>query len=136
SITKDTHLSHDIVQETFIKAFKHIDRVKEPNKIGAWLSVIASRTSLDVLKKHKNHSSILVDLNKKQTEVVPENECDKFIMKLTVREKINELSPQHRVVIMLKYIKDMKETEIAENIGISIGTVKSRLNRAKIKLKK
>lgn len=137
-ITKDAHIAHDVVQETFIRAFHYIDRVNDMNKIGAWLSVVATRVSIDFFNKQKEwpissvDPSVLEGIVGTQSE---NSEEDQIVFKQYIHEKINTLSPEHRAVIHLKYIEDMKETDISNELGIKLGTVKSRLNRARKKLK-
>jgi RNA polymerase sigma-70 factor (ECF subfamily) len=137
-ITKDSHLAHDVVQETFLKAFRNMDQIKDYEKVGTWLSVIAVRTSFDILKKYNSWKTTLVDseiLEKEINKLSDESDIDIFWFRQSIQEIINELTPEHRTVIMLKYFEGMKEEEIAKKLELSIGTIKSRLSRAKNKLK-
>lgn len=137
-VTKDAYLADDVVQETFIKAFRNMEKITDSEKVGAWLSVIATRTAIDLLKKQKGHIVSLVDPGILELEIDKNysyNEADLFTMKESVRELINELSPEYRAVIILKYLYDKKEEEVAAELGIGIGTVKSRIFRAKNKMR-
>src|SRR4051795_4092130 len=61
SITRDLHIAEDVVQETFIKAMKKIETIEEESKIGAWLSVIATRTAIDFVRRERNKKPILME---------------------------------------------------------------------------
>lgn len=137
-VTKDPHLADDVVQETFIKAFRNMERITDSEKVGAWLSVIATRTAIDLLKSQKGHIVTLVDPGVLELEIDKNrshNEVDLLTMKESVRELIDQLSPEYRAVIILKYLYDMKAEEVATKLDVSIGTVKSRLFRAKSKMR-
>lgn len=141
-ITKDPHVSQDILQETFIKAFRNIDSLADIEKAGAWLSSIATRTAIDTLRKQKrwNHSPLEDDLIESQSAFKEmassvETEIEKNILKQNMWVQINQLSPEYRAVIVLKYIQGLKEQEIADFLNVKVGTVKSRLHRAKSKMR-
>ncbi|WP_258881683.1 RNA polymerase sigma factor [Paenibacillus sp. sptzw28] len=142
-ITQDRDLAQDIVQETFIKAFKHMHTLEDGKKIGAWLSSIASRLALDYLRKIKRWNDVATEdliideeINKKQNQTSSiETIMEERFLKTVLRQEINALGPDYRQVIILKYEYDMKDEEIAKALEISVGTVKSRLHRAKQKLK-
>jgi RNA polymerase sigma factor (sigma-70 family) len=133
-VTKDKHLAHDVVQETFLKAFHHMDCITDSEKTGAWLTVIATRTAIDLLRRRKGHIFTPVDpdlIDKELSQGFENREIESYAFKEAVWEKIDLLSPEHRSVIVLKYLEGMTEEEIAENIGISRSAVKSRLHRGK-----
>lgn len=137
-VTRDSHLADDVVQETFIKAFRNMERITDAEKVGAWLSVIATRTAIDILKKQKGHIVTLVDPGVLELELernFGQSELELLTIKESVRELIEQLPPEYRAVIILKYLYDMKEEEVATKLGISIGTVKSRIFRAKDKMR-
>ncbi|MBN6206851.1 RNA polymerase sigma factor [Ralstonia pickettii] len=61
SITKDIQLAEDVVQETFIKAIKRIDSIQDKGKLPAWLSVIAKRTAIDMIRSEQKKKGILME---------------------------------------------------------------------------
>ena len=139
-VTLDEHLAQDVVQETFLKAFRNIDKLKDGTKMGAWLAVIATRTALDLLKKTRNiviteESFIDEEISKNSHTPSVENVVEEKYIKNLLRQQVQELIPEHRQVVVLKYEYDLNYEEIAKELGISTGTVKSRLYRAKQKLK-
>lgn len=139
-ITQDEYLAQDVVQETFLKAFRNIDKLNDGSKMGAWLAVIATRTALDLLKKTRKDvitedNYIDEEISKNQHISSVENIVEEKFIKNLLRQQVQELIPEHRQVIILKYEYDLKDEEIALELGVSSGTVKSRLFRARKKLK-
>lgn len=142
-IIKDRDLAQDILQETFVKAFENIHTVRDGEKLGAWLAAITTRTSIDYLRKLKRWNDVatkeevLCSLITKDFESVTTLETiveEKFIGEILLKE-IDGLTAEHREVILLYYYADMTYEEIAVAIEIKIDTVKTRIYRAKSKLK-
>lgn len=142
-IVQDRELAQDIVQETFLKAFQNMHTVKDGEKLGAWLAAIASRTSIDYLRKVKKWNDVATEdhiidehLSKHEdyhstVEMVVEK---KFLRNILLQE-IDELKPEHKQVLILAYLHDMKYEEIAEALDIKVTLVKTRIHRAKLKLR-
>lgn len=137
--------AYDVSQEAFIKVYKSIKNFKEESSFSTWLYRLVSNTCLDYLKKNKKVKTLNttissndnqnIDLQIKDNSRTPDEvletkeEIDMLISAL------NELSEQHRVVIVLRDIQGFSYSEISKVIKCSEGTVKSRLNRARWKLK-
>lgn len=142
-ITQDPNLAQDVVQETFFKAFRKMNTLEDGAKLGAWLGAIATTTSLDFLRKVKRWNDIAVEdvyideiVSKNQSVSSVENVVEQKFMKQWLRDHISKLTPpEYRQVIVLKYEYDLKDEEIARELKVNVGTVKSRLHRAKIKLR-
>ena len=141
-ITQDHHAAHDVTQETFIKAFRQLHTLKDGNKMGAWLGRIAANTAADYLRKIKRWNDFSADDVFIEEEISKQQEAasvDEIVEGNFIHEllyaKMSELKPEYRQVLVLKYEFDMKDEEIAEALGVSAGTVKSRLYRAKNNLK-
>ncbi len=141
-ITRDAHLAEDIMQETFLKAFNKIDTIMDLDKMGAWLSTIASRTAIDLIRKEKRSGIIPVEeVMYVQDETTMENYCDvekeaeQHWFEEELQQEINHLKPDLQAVFLLKYKNGYKEEEIAERLHLPKGTVKSRLYRARQQLK-
>jgi len=142
-IVQDRELAQDIVQETFLKAFQNIHTVKDGEKLGAWLAAIASRTAIDYVRKIKKWNDVVTEdhiideqLSKSDdhystVETIVEK---KFLKNILLRE-IDELKPEHKQVLILAYLHDMKYEEIAEALDIKVTMVKTRIHRAKLKLR-
>ncbi|WP_186580114.1 RNA polymerase sigma factor [Aquibacillus kalidii] len=141
-MTKDPYLAQDILQDTFIKAYSQIHNLKDKDKIGAWLSTIATRTAIDHIRKQNIWNGIpkgdLLEeekyIVKEISSTVEENVESHFVQEAVI-EKILELKSEYREVILLKYIHELKEKDIAKWLNLKDGTVKSRLHRAKKELR-
>ena len=140
-IVKDPHIAQDVTQEAFVKAFKQIHTLKEPNKVESWLVTIATRAAIDVLRKIKSRNEITtedvyldiytVSNLSSSTEKIIE---DQFLQK-EVNNALSQLKPEYKQVLLLKYNSYLKDEEIASELSLSVGAVKSRIHRAKKKLK-
>ncbi|MCR2823745.1 RNA polymerase sigma factor [Lederbergia panacisoli] len=142
-IVQDRELAQDIVQETFLKAFQNMHTVKDGEKLGAWLAAIASRTAIDYLRKIKKWNEVVSEdhvideqLSRNEdfhstVETIVEK---KFLKNILLRE-IDELKPEHKQVLILAYLHDMKYDEIAKALDIKVTLVKTRIHRAKLKLR-
>ncbi len=140
-ITRDPYVAQDVVQETFVKAIKNVHTLKDANKIGSWLNTIAARTAIDFLKKESRwvveelHDGFINYENTSPISSVEKEVSNRFTKKM-VENEIDNLEPIFRMVMILKYVAELTDEEIATTLDISLGTVKSRLFRAKSKLKK
>jgi RNA polymerase sigma factor (sigma-70 family) len=139
AMVKDIQLAEDVVQETFIKALKNSDTIQSTEKIAAWLSVIAKRTAIDMIRYENSKKGILMDqdeilkLNSKNNQHV-ENEVELSILVEDVEEEILGLGKIYRNVMVLK-IKELKTDEIASRLNLKLSTVKTRISRARKYLK-
>lgn len=142
-MVKDHYLSEDIIQETFIKLFKNIHRMKDEKHIRKWLTVTATNMAIDFLRDKKRKNELLAEnhyLDFKSTYPLKKSPVEKAVEdKITIRsieKEISKLPPKYFQVLVLKYECDMKINEIAEDLQISENTVKTRLFRAKKLLRK
>ncbi len=131
SILKNVHLAEDASQETFIKAWRGIKNFKAQSSFSTWLFTIAKNTCRDILEKEKpveELSDTLVSGESVEDEAVARSECDE------VRRALLCLDRDAREVLVLREWRGLSYLEIAEVLGISEGTVKSRIARAREKL--
>ncbi|MCI6272375.1 MAG: sigma-70 family RNA polymerase sigma factor [Erysipelotrichaceae bacterium] len=137
-LTHDENLAYDVVQETYMHALKYINTLKDEKLFVSWLNKINYRIALKIIEKEKNINisddeiTNIVDENPHSNPLFTIMENEK---KKEINELISHLPYPMRIVVIMKYFKDMKEKEIAEAIEVPIGTVKSRLNKAKKILK-
>ena len=137
-ICQNKHMTDDIVQEAFIKIFNNVSQLEDYSKIEGWISTITRNTAIDFLRKQNKWNEMttsdVIHMNQhKMTEnfSVVESKVEMLLTMEEVREALKHLSAIHREVILLKLIEDLSDTEIAEQLNISVGTVKSRYHRAK-----
>ncbi|MGP4040025.1 RNA polymerase sigma factor [Gracilibacillus sp. D59] len=140
-ITKDSHLAQDALQETFVKAYQHMHRLEDKERMGAWLSTIATRTAIDILRKRKGAREVLTEDIAIQEKNINEKGFDTLhiveanLVKEDLLESIYEINAEYREVILLRYIHDLSIKEIAHLLKIKESTVKTRLHRARNKIK-
>ncbi len=136
-LTRDSVLAEDIAQETFATAMERFTQLRDPNKFLPWLTAIAVNLAKDylrhnqktVLVSHIDFAAIGATTNDPSEEITKDMEAQEIIT-----NALPKLSPREQKVIVLKYYLDMKEKDIAFSLGISIGTVKKSLFRARSKL--
>ena len=142
NLTSNREDASDLTQETFIKAFQSINRFKGKSSFFTWLYRIALNTSLTYLRKNKLRRFFSFEkmVDEDHTEGFIENmtadsDSDKAALMSELQEKLNDafqkLSVKHRTVITLFEIDGLSHKEIAEIVGTSVGTVRSRLHYAK-----
>lgn len=138
SITNDSELTKDIVQEIYINVFKNIRSLKDTKLFIAWLNKITYNTTIKELSKIAK-KPVNIDEEEIQKKLVDEiNPMIKCIEDENTKEimkNILTLKENYRTVIILKYFNNYKIKDIAKILDCPEGTVKSRLNAAKNELK-
>ncbi len=140
----DFHVAEEITQDTFLKAYQNLTTLKEPQSFASWLYVIATRRCIAWLRKKRLWMQSLEATNSLQFEkatysgyVVEENERTTIEAEREVVKKLlAKLQESERTVMTLHYFGGMTCEEISKFLGVSVGTIKSRLSRARHRLKK
>ena len=129
-------LAEDLVQETCLKAYKsYIERNEEVENPKAWLSKILVNTHIDYTRKKQPNSVNLEEVDIPVTENPTKNiETNIFFKDLEIALK--QLEPEQRVVVYLSDVNEYTYKEIANFLEIPLGTVMSRLHRARQTLRK
>lgn len=125
--------AQDILQEGFIKVFAKLDQVKNPEAFPGWIRRLMINTSLE-----KYRSQVILQRVDDVRGEVPEVPGDGVFSELTCEElvaMIQTLTPKYRMVFNLYAIEGYSHQEISEELGISVGTSKSNLSRARAILK-
>ena len=128
SLVRDQHLAEDILQEVFIRIYRKLSYLREPEAFRAWSYQIASREAFRHLNRERRWSDQVRD--EATLTAVPANEHDSEFpseMIETLPQLIGSLSPASRAVVVLFYLHEMSLVETAAVLEIPIGTVKSRL---------
>ena len=132
-LCRNRHDADDVMQETAIRVWRNFDRRPVLRSPRAWLMTIGYRAFLDCRKRHNNHELMVdvPDTPENGPDVLAERaeRCDRL------RDLLNELPPAVREVLVLHYSAHLTIRETAAAMGISTGTVKSRLNSALTKLR-
>lgn len=136
----------DLAQEVWIRVFRNIGRLQDPSKFRGWLSRIATNLFYDELRKRKRVVSPLsldaprtLDDGEMDWEIAgdtpgPEEELTTREFYEQLRSAIADLPEVFRTTIILREIEGLAYEEIAEITGVSLGTVKSRIARARSRL--
>ena len=133
-ITNQVEDAEDILQESFVSAFKNINTYRSEASFGAWLKRIVINKSLNHVKKKKWEFS---GMQEETFHNLPE-EAENAELEYTVndvKQALKELPDGYRVIFTLYYFEDFSHLEIADHLNISVSTSKSQLHRAKQKLK-
>lgn len=136
----------DMAQEAFIKIYKSIQNFREESSFSTWLYRIVTNVCLDELRKRKKEKLVPLELNietDKGTAVVelsaeketPEDIFERVEKKQIIQNAIFSLGEDYKTVIILRDIQGFGYEEIAAILNCSLGTIKSRINRARNMLK-
>jgi RNA polymerase sigma-70 factor, ECF subfamily len=140
----DIDKAEDILQDTFIKLYTHKHSYREIAKFSTWLYTIAgnlAKTELRKLKRRKTYS--VSDLSRYDQEFIiksPDGSAEVDAEAITVEKKIqyalNQLPKDFKTIIILRDIQELSYEDISRIVDVPIGTVKSRINRGRLKLQK
>ena len=142
---KNQNEVEDIAQEVFIKIYKNINKFQGKSSFYTWIYKITANTCLDELKKKKKviylDEKIKTEDGEIDVEIASDDKGqDQLYEEKEFQEKIkyyiNKLEPKQKMMIVLRDIKGFSYEEISEITGQKLGTVKSQINRARLKLRK
>ena len=134
-VTGDHQMAEDAAQEAFFKAFTNLDTLRDLEKFGPWVNVIASNLAIDMLRKKKkmiftDNFSAHADRNPGNS---PQEAWEKNEEAQEIRRALLLLEPEEREILVLKYFNELSINEISSIINVPQGTIKSRLFRARKK---
>jgi RNA polymerase sigma-70 factor, ECF subfamily len=146
-ITRSVEDSEDLAQEAFLRAYRALDRFDLERPFRPWLWTIGIRLALQAIaKKGRDHASLDGSNRSGDDERrgdgpwladnSPAEQIEGRLMHRDLMEALDRMDPQHRAVLILRVIEERTYEEIAAILEIPQGTVMSRLNRARISLRK
>ena len=138
----DFHIAEEITQDTFLRVYKSLATLKNPNLFAGWLYVIANRLCINWSEKNRPTMQSLEDIPIEEIEAssytyylseqreveVSEHHCE------IVQKLLQKLPESERTVVTLYYLGEMTAKEIAKFLGVSVNTIKSRIRRARERL--
>lgn len=139
----DRSRSEDLVQETFIRVYRHLHRYDQNRKFSTWIYTIASNLAKNELRNRSRNPLVLFQKIKKNWDAdhrplewednryKPDDLFRKRDVKETVERAVEQLPEHHRIVFVLRELEGKTYEEISRITGVNLGTVKSRLNRAR-----
>ncbi len=134
----DVQEAEDAAQETFLRAYHHLDRYDSRRPFVSWLLSIAAHHCIDILRRRRPSSSLEAFVEDDELSLPPDpaqpdpqlvaerNEQHRLLQRLLLR-----LSPLDRAIIILRYWHELPEAEIARNLNLTVTVVKVRLHRAR-----
>ena len=149
-LVRDREKAEDLAQDTFIKVLNALDRYDPSYKFSSWIFKIAHNTSLDHLRK-KEPETLSLDgsphattqseveastISVLSTEESPEDYAASRELGATLEVAIGRLRPEYRTAIVLCHVEGWAYEDIAQTMGVPLGTVKTYIHRARNELKK
>lgn len=132
----DEMTSHDVVQETFIKAYQNLRSYKPKYKFSSWIYRIAHNEAMNAVKKRRFMTSDDIEtLSEVAYTPRPDEAIDRSILQAHVHGCLGELEPKYREVVQLVYFEHMKYDEVSDILHVPPSTVGVWLSRAKAKLR-
>jgi RNA polymerase sigma-70 factor, ECF subfamily len=126
TVVNDRHLAEDVLQEVFIRIYRKLRWLREPQAFRAWSYQIATREAFRYLKRERLWTDQVRDEGVLNVMPVADPVYSPELVQ-QLPELVGDLSPASRAVIVLYYLHEMSLAETAAVLGIPVGTVKSRL---------
>lgn len=129
--------AEDVTQEAFLAAWRALPEFRGDCRFSTWLYRLVSNAAIDCLRREKKHRDTgdVDDLELPDGGPSPQEQAERSDTRDAVRRALDRLSPEHRQVLLLRFMQELDYGEIARALNVSEGTVKSRINRAKSKLR-
>ena len=134
--------SEDVVQETFLRLYRNRHAYKQIAKFSTWIYTIAGNLAKTELRKRKRRKLVSISdlgFDEKEFEIIDEGadterQADSVIKEKIIQDAIEKLPFRFKQVIILRDIQELSYEDISSILRIPLGTVKSRVNRARLKL--
>lgn len=138
----DTIEAEDIVQDTFYRVYKNKHYYKEVAKFSTWIYTIAGNLSKTELRRRRRRKFFSIHSDSKTEKEYelpdisksPETKANSNVTEKIIHNAISKLPPKFRQVIVLRDVQEFSYEEIASILKVPLGTVKSRVNRARLRL--
>jgi RNA polymerase sigma-70 factor (ECF subfamily) len=145
---RDREQAEDLAQETFVRVFNHIDRYDPKYKFSSWIFKIATNLTIDHIRK-KEVATVSIDgsryavtadeIEASTISVVSEDENPEELLEAkelgsSIEEAIGDLRAEYRTAILLRHVEGREYQEIADIMGLPLGTVKTFIHRARKEL--
>ena len=148
-MVRDRELAEDLAQETFVKVFNHLDRFNPKYKFSSWIFKIASNLAIDTLRKREpvtvsidgsRHAETAEEIESTRITVESKDENPEQFLEAKelgqeIERAIGLLRPDYRTAILLRHVEGRAYEEIAEVMGVPLGTVKTFIHRARGELR-
>jgi len=143
-MTRNEDDALDLSQEAFVKAFRQLGNFRRDSRFSVWLYRLTYNLCIDFLRKKPKAQTVSLSYEDESGETapieipdlrnLPEDNALRNEMRKNITDSINELPQKHREMVTMREVTGMSYEEIASTLNINVGTVKSRLARARLKL--
>ncbi len=125
-------LAEEAAQQTFVSAWKAADRIDVNRDPASWLATIAKRAAIDIYRREaRRPTRPITDVAENDRAMVTlPPDVDTLDAVWHVRRAIDSLPPDEATVVRMQHLEGLTQTEIADKLGVALGTVKSRSHRA------
>jgi RNA polymerase sigma factor, sigma-70 family len=138
--------AEDVVQETFLRVYKNLERYDESLKFSTWIYRIATNLCIDRLRKRKPSYSLDAESTDHEgldgysmipsDDRTPESELLLSETQRIIHDSIDSLPPKYKTIMMLRYIQEMSLQEIGDVLDMPVTTIKTRVHRGREFLRK
>ncbi len=128
----------DLAQETFLRVFKALERFDRGGRarLSTWILTIATNLATDHLRKRRVATDSLSEAHEPAAAGATDADAERQRLAEVLRRAIDDLTPEYRAAFLLREYHEFEYTEIASSLQIDLGTVKSRLSRARAALRR
>jgi RNA polymerase sigma-70 factor (ECF subfamily) len=141
-MVEDAGTAEDLAQEAFTKVFRSLQSFDTRLRLAAWILKVAHNTTIDYLRRHRPHlvpldapiagdDRTMADQLPDMSAVSPERAAERQQLRAALDAAIDRLRPEYRRIVVLRYMEDLDYADIAEVVGVPLGTVKTFLHRAR-----
>lgn len=145
-LTREPEQAADVVSEAFIRIYNAMPNFKGQSQFSTWMYRILTNCFLDIKKKEKNKQTVSLDLPPKagdssvewqieSDDPQPDADIERMERDAMIQSALNQLPEYQRVMIVMFHTEMLSYEEISDALNTPIGTVKSRLNRARMQLR-
>lgn len=127
--------AQDLVQQTFLQWAKKGHTLRDASKVKTWLFTTIYREWLGIARREKKYEEVEFEPEQHGATQHPDDGENPRVDSVTLQTALEELEPNYRAPLVLFYLKELSYRDIAETLGVPIGTVMSRLSRAKDSLR-
>lgn len=141
NIIGDPHLAADMAQEAFLKAYRKLAHLDEPNRFKAWIFSIVRTSCIDYLRRERLKPCSLDRLSEQEGIEPPQSSRRGAVteeveeLRERVLATISQLPKIYQQIILMKHLRSMSYREMADFLGVPTATIESRLYRARLLLK-
>ncbi len=121
-LTGDHHLAEDLVQQTLLRVVGHWRRVASAGDPDAYVRRVLYHEHISWWRRRRHRTETPGDVPHRATS----DPSDEVVVTIAVRTALARLAPRQRAVLVLRYFEDLSESQTAEILGVSVGTVKSQ----------